>query len=178
MTLKQFRMMAICAALFLLSTALVVGSDSTINPAGRPKQFEQGKKTAVAVWEEDGVWHIRTSVKAAANGQGQRIQFIGSVQVKGDKITNGEFKGLEKKAKPKNANKADGLVPYQAGNGFDFQFSTVTTDTDGISFKLGPKAESISFRLTVAGDNDPKRIFIGAKGEHPEKNEFTLPVKK
>ena len=97
MTLKRIRVMAACTGLFVLSATLLLAADEAIDPAGRPKQLEKGKHTAFAVWEDGGVWQIRTSVKPGANGKMQRVSFTGTVTVKGDKVTNGEFQGLEKK---------------------------------------------------------------------------------
>ena len=173
MTLKRFRVALVCTGLFVLSAGLLLGADEMLNPTGRPKQFEKGKHTTYAVWEDGGVWNIRTSVKAGPKGKDQRVQFTGIVTIKGDKVTNGEFQGLEKKPKAENA---DWVILHKDGRGFDFQFSTTTSNTDGVNFKLGPKAESVTFRLLVAGDDDPKRILVGAKGVHPPKAEFTFPA--
>jgi hypothetical protein len=151
---------------------MVVGADAP-NPTGRPKQFEKGKHTTFAVWESDGVWHLRTSTKTPAKGKAQRVRFSGTVTVNGDKILNGEFQGLEKKPKAKEA---DFVYVYPNARSFDFQFSTESTNVDGLTFKVGPKAESVTFKLLTAGDDDPKRVMVGAKGVHPAKAEFTIPV--
>lgn len=174
MLLKRFRAIAIGVGLFILNASLIIAADGpSLNPTGRPKAFEKGKHTTVAVWEDDGVWHIRTSVKPGPNGKDQRVQFTGLVTIKGDTVINGEFQGLEKKAK---AQEADWVILHKDKRGFDFQFSTTTNNVDGVNFKLGPKAESVTFRITVAGDDDPKRIIIGTKGVHPPKAEFTFPA--
>ena len=172
MTRNRFRVALTCAALFVFQAALVAAD---LDPAGRPKQFEKGKHTTFAVWEDDGVWHLRTAVKDPAKAKKmERVQFTGRVKVNGDKIVSGEYQGLEKKPKAKDA---DWLEMHPDGKGFDFQFSTTNTNTDGLNFKVGPKAESITFKLLTAGDDDSKRVLVGKKGEHPEKAEFTLPVK-
>ena len=175
MNRNRFRVAMTCVALFVFQAALVVAAD--LDPIGRPKQFEKGKSTSFAVWEEDGVWQLRTSVKDPAKAKKmERVQFSGRVKVNGDKIVSGEYQGLEKKPKGKEKD-ADWLEMHPDGKGFDFQFSTTNTNTDGLNFKVGPKAESVTFKLLVAGDDDPKRVLVGKKGVHPEKGEFTLTVK-
>lgn len=174
MTRRQVRVALTCAALFALQATIVIGADDALNPVGRPKQFEKGKHTTFAVWEDGGTWHVRSSVKTPAKGKMQRIQFSGTVKVKGDKITSGDYQGLEKKPKAKDA---DWVFMHADGKGFDFQFSTTNTNVDGLSFKVGAKAESVTFKLLTAGDDDPKRVLVGAKGVHPERAGFTLPVK-
>ena len=173
MTRNRFRVALTCASLFILQAALVVAADDALNATGRPKQFEKGKTTTFAVWESDGVWNLRTAVKTGAKGKAQRIQFSGSVTVKGDKLVSGEYQGLEKKPKAKDA---DWVFLHNDGKGFDFQFSTTSTNVDGLTFKVGPKAESVTFKLLTAGDDDPKRVLVGAKGQHPDKATFTVPV--
>lgn len=172
MTPHRLRVALICAGLFVLQAAVVVAADA-IDPIGRPKQFEKAKHTTFAVWEDEGTWHLRTSVKAPEKGKMQKVVFTGRVKVNGDKLTAGDLQGLEKKAKGKDA---DWIESHADGKGFDFQFTTFSTNTDGVTFKVGSKAESVSFKLLTASDDDPKRILIGKKGVHPEKAEFTLPV--
>ncbi|MBN9122556.1 MAG: hypothetical protein J0I06_25985 [Planctomycetes bacterium] len=174
MAINRFRVVLACAGLFVLQAAVVVAADHALDPVGRPKPFEKGKHTTFALWEDEGVWHLRTSVKAPGKGKMQKIVFTGRVAVKGDKLIAGEFQGLEKKAKAKDA---DWIEMHADGKGFDFQFSTFSNNTDGVNFKTGSKAESVSFKLLTSGDDDPKRIMIGAKGVHPQKAEFTFPVK-
>ena len=49
---------------------------------------------------------------------------------------------------------------------------------DGIDFKGGEKAETIKFKLAIEGRQQPAFIYIGSKGEHPSKAEFTLPARR
>jgi hypothetical protein len=172
MTPKRVRVALTCAVLFLLPAALALADD--LDPVGRPKQFEKGKQNAFAVWEEDGTWNLRTSAKAGEKGKMKRMEYTGRVKVNGDKLIAGDLQGLEKKAKAKDA---DWIEMHADGKGFDFQFATFSSNTDGVTFKVGPKAESVTFKLLTAGDNDPKRILIGKNGVHPEKAEFTIPIK-
>lgn len=136
------------------------------NPDGRPN-FELGKTELYAIWCENGVWTLRTTSKKDAG----RVVFSGNVRVTGDKLF-GDFRALEK---AKNAKDADWVVNHPDGKGFDFRFATFG-GTDGVTFKVGPKAESLTFKLLVNGDDDPKKVLIGKKGVHPKKAEFTLGV--
>ena len=155
----------------LVTLLLVTGSspfgraaEKDIDPAGRPAKFEAGKKKAIAVYHDDGAWHIRVT-----SPKGGRTQFKGAVKVTGDKLS-GNFQGLEK---AKQAKDADWIKPDLDGRGFVFQFA-VFGKVDAVKFKVGPKAESVSFSIQVDGDDDPKVVFIGSKGVHPEKAKFTL----
>lgn len=174
MTPARFRVAVTCAALFVFQTAVAVAAD--LDPVGRPKQFEKGKDTTFAVWEDEGIWYLRTSVKTEKGKKAKmaKVVFAGRVTAKGDKLTAGEVQGLEKKVKGKDA---DWIEVHRDGKGFDFQFTTFSSNTDGLNFKVGPKAESVTFKLLTADDDDPKRILVGAKGVHPEKAEFTFPLK-
>lgn len=174
MTPKRFRTFVLCVGLFVFHAVLVASADDVIDPTGRPKQLDKGKHTIISVWEDDGVWHLRTSVAPGPKGKGQRIQFSGSITVKGDKFISGEFQGLEKKVK---ATDADWVFVRPDGKGFDFQFSTTDTNVDALTFKVGPKSEGVTFKLLTAGDDDPKKVIIGKAGVHPDKGEFTIPVK-
>lgn len=134
---------------------------------GRPEAFQQGKRAVFGLWYEDGEWFLRVTSKK----DNDRMDFTGVVLVEGDRII-GEFTGLEKAKKKKDE---DRLVPHKSGKGFDFKFSA-HGKTDGVSFKVGKKATAIKFKLFVGGDDDPKKILIGAMGVHPPKSEFTLPA--
>src|SRR5687768_7967856 len=116
MSRNRFRVALTCVGLFVFQAALVVAAD--LDPAGRPKQFEKGKQNAFAVWEEDGVWNLRTSAKSGEKGKMKRVEFTGRVKVNGDKLIAGDLQGLEKKAKAKDA---DWIEVHPDGKGFDFQ---------------------------------------------------------
>jgi hypothetical protein len=157
--------------LVLVPAQLALAADPP-DPAGRPRQFEVGKHTTFAVWESEGTWYLRSSSKPNAKGKAQFVEFSGTVRVTGD-ILIGEFQGLEKSTDPKAA---DHLFVHKDRKGFDFRFSTYSKNVDGVTFKLGPKAEAVTFKLRVQGDDDPKKILIGKEGARPEKAEFTFPV--
>lgn len=142
-----------------------LAADDGPNAESRPEQFKQGMKACFAVWREEGVWHLRATSKAEK-------KFTGSVRCDADRIV-GRFDGLESAKKPKNA---DWVSPHADGKGFDFQFVTAGA-VDGLEFKVGPKAESVTFDLLVGGDDDPQKILVGAKGLHPDKAKFTLPAR-
>jgi hypothetical protein len=174
MVRKKFVITMGAFALLTLQVTLGLASDDSLNPVGKPKQFKQGKRVAYGVWYEDGLWHLRMTSKdgkAKGKGKNDRVIFTGSVRVAGDRLL-GEFQGLEKS---KQALNADWVLPHAGGRGFDFQFATFGK-TDGVNFKAGPSAQSITFKLLVGGDDDPTRILIGASGAHPAKAEFALPA--
>lgn len=132
---------------------------------GRPEDFKQGKHPMCAVWYEEGEWFLRVTSSG-------KQDFVGEVNVVGDKIL-GEFEGLEEKKKEKK--RSDALVPHKNRKGFKFRFAT-NGHTDGVRFKVGKKAKTITFKLLIGGDDDPKKILIGATGAHPPKATFTLPA--
>lgn len=149
----------------LLSAGGARAADDGPNAESRPEQFKQGMKACYAVWREEGVWHLRATSKAEK-------RFTGTVRCDLDRIV-GRFDGLENAKKPKND---DWVSAHADGKGFDFQFVTGGA-VDSLEFKVGPKAESVSFDLLVGGDDDPEKILIGAKGRHPAKAKFTLPAR-
>jgi hypothetical protein len=156
-----------CFVLFALQVSVALTADGSPNPIGRPPAFIQGKYDVYVIWYEDGQWNLRMTSKA---GKG-RVGFAGKVVVDGDQL-KGDFTSLEKARKVKDA---DWIVLHKDRKGFDFRFATFG-GTDGVAFKVGPKARSITFKLSVGGDDDPRRILIGGNNARPDKNEFTLPA--
>src|SRR5437762_857977 len=60
-----------------------------IDPLGRPKSVQSGKRTEYGIWFENGEWHIR------ATGQsGKKQHFRGYVRLEGGKIKEGKFNHL------------------------------------------------------------------------------------
>jgi hypothetical protein len=165
-------------SLLALSVLLVLGSGltadhETIDPRGRPKQFEAGRGPMFAVWVEKGEWHIAVTSLPARQNKGQPTILTGSVWVEGDKVI-GDWGKLEKSKDPR---RADFIVPHKDENGFDFKFA-LGGGVDTVKFKGGDKATAIKFRLAVEGRQQPGFIYIGANGEHPSKAEFTLPTRR
>jgi len=156
--------------LVLLAAPFLLAADKAIDPHGRPENFDQGKRRMYGVWLDEGVWHLRMTSKNV-KGAKRRI-FNGKVEVAGDRLT-GEFQGLEKAEKAKDA---DYIKVDRDGMGFEFQFATFGK-SDGVTFKVGKKAETVTFHLLSDGDDDPDIVLIGAKGAHPESAKFTLPAR-
>lgn len=154
----------------LLAVPFLLAADKQIDPHGRPENFDQGKRRMYGVWLEEGTWHLRVTSKNLGKNTKRRI-FNGKVEVTGDRLT-GAFQGLEKAEKAKDA---DYIKVHRDGMGFEFQFATFGK-SDGVTFKVGKKAETITFHLLSDGDDDPEIILIGAKGAHPESAKFTLPA--
>ncbi len=158
------------AGLLMSVTAALAWADE-LNAywVGRPEQFRQGVGDAYGVWLDGGIWNLQTTSRD--RGKEKRAVFTGSVRVDRDKII-GAFQGLERKKKKANS---DFLVVHKDQKGFDFRFATFGK-SDGVDFKVGKNARTITFTLLVDGDDNPKRILIGASGARPEKGTFTLPA--
>ena len=144
----------------------IQNKEKSIDPYGRPLEFIQGKKRMYGLWYEDGVWKLRTT-----SGKGVRVGFHGTVEVDGDKVTP-DYTALEGVRRSKDS---DRVVLSRNQRQMKFRFITIGW-TDGIDFKVGPKAKTVKFDFRIAGDDDPRGILIGAKGVHPEKSIFTLPA--
>src|SRR5262245_43050448 len=98
MTRARFRTVLMCFGLFALSATLTLAADAELSPVGRPNEFATGKHTTFAVWEDKGVWYLSTSTQSGGKGaKTRKVIFSGRVTVQGDKISDGNFKGLEKK---------------------------------------------------------------------------------
>jgi hypothetical protein len=160
-----------CLALVLIQVQALADNE-TMDPRGKPKQFEAGKGAMFAVWFERGEWHLAVTSLPPKQNKGQPTIMTGSVWVEGDKVI-GDWKALEKN---KDIRKADFITPHPNEKGFDFKFG-VAGKVDAIVFKGGDKAETIKFKLAVEGRQQPGFVYIGAKGEHPSKAEFTLPAR-
>jgi hypothetical protein len=163
---RLFGVLLGCLTLFAMSMSLAL-ADGTPNPIGRPPGFKQGKKDIYGVWYEDGQWHLRMTSR---DGKGRTV-FTGMVKVDGDRMM-GDFSALEKAKKAKNA---DWVVFHPDRRGFDFRFANRGA-TDGVAFKVGPKARTVTFKLELGDDDDPRRILIGGNNAHPDRAEFTLPA--
>lgn len=178
MTSNAFRCVVVGLMLVLAQTEVMLadkaGKNSdppakapkVIDPYGRPKDFIQGKHRMYGIWYEDGVWKLRTT-----SGRGVRIEYLGIVDIDKDKIAP-DYTALDK---TKRRRDTDLVYLSKTRRQMKFKFVTIGW-TDGIDFKVGPKAKTVTFNLRVAGDDDPKFILIGAKGVNPAKAKFTLPA--
>jgi hypothetical protein len=144
------------------------------NPIGYPKKVDTGGgDSSIRIWYEDGTWHLRTTTEGSGGKKDKEkvTLFTGSVHCEGKVTTEGVK--LEKGA----GKHADAIVPHADGKGFDFRFQT-RPGTDEVAFKVAGPGKPLKFKLMVNGQKAlPDRIFIGANGEHPEKNEFQLPAR-
>lgn len=154
--------------------ALAVGAaraDDPPNPVGFPKQTDvPGGVGAVRIWFEDGTWHLRTSTENSTGKKDKLMTFTGSVRcdakltVEGNKLEKG------------NGKTSDRFTAHADGKGFDFTFKTYGA-TDQANFKVADGGKTLTFKLLIDGEKaPPSRVVIGAKGEHPDKDEFTLPA--
>jgi hypothetical protein len=154
---------------------LVSADEERINPIGRPEKFKQGEATGYAVWYEDGSWNLRMTSRERKSKKGkktERGEFTGTVTLDKGRISEGTFQGLES---AKSLKDADWIRVHKGRKGFDFHFLTIGK-TDGVSFKVSDETQTLNFKLLVAGDDEPTKIMIGAKGESPKKDPFDLPA--
>ena len=168
------RACALASVFAVLVLARVGVAADPPNPIGYPKKVDTGGgDSSIRIWYEDGTWHLRTTTEGSAGKKDKDkvTVFTGSVHG-GGKVTT-EAKKLEAGA----GKHADAIVPHADGKGFDFRFQT-RPGTDEVAFKVAGPGRTLTFKLHVNGQKAlPDRIFIGANGEHPEKNEFKLPAR-
>jgi hypothetical protein len=139
----------------------------SLDPVGRPAKFAEGQDARYALWVENDVWHLRVTSK-----KGQRAIFEGRVEVQKGAVTLG-IGGLERSSKPGDADYVNAL-PKKKG----FAFRLVTFGAvDALTFKVSEDAPEVGFTLLTNGDDNPKRVFIGPTGQHPEKAIFVLPAR-
>lgn len=149
----------------LESEAGSASKSTAIQSEGRPAAFKVGAKNMYGLWYEDGCWHLKMVSK------GTRVVFAGQVVVDGDKIVT-RFEGLDK---TRNVLTTDWVAPHANWQGFDFRFNNVGV-IESVTFKVGPKAKTIRFKLLIGADNNPEDIVIGAKSVHPKSSTFELPA--
>jgi hypothetical protein len=168
------RACALASVSVVLILAPVIVAADPPNPVGYPKKVDTGGgDSSIRIWYEDGTWHLRTTTEGSTGKKDKDkvTVFTGSVHCEG-KVTT-EAKKLEAGA----GKHSDAIVPHANGKGFDFRFQT-RPGTDEVAFKVAGPGKTLTFKLQVNGQKAlPDRIFIGANGEHPEKNEFKLPAR-
>jgi hypothetical protein len=167
----SIRRAAFGVAFFTLGLLPVLLAADPPSPVGFPKKGDGGGDGVFRVWLADGSWHLRTSTENTAGKKGKLLVFTGSVRCDG-KVT-----AAGKKLEKGKGKTSDFFTPHADGKGFDFQFKTYGA-TDQVDFTVAEKAKSLRFKLFLNGEKAAThRIVIGAKSEHPEKSEFTLPAR-
>jgi hypothetical protein len=136
-----------------------------VSPFGRP-DFDAGQSARIALWVDNDVWNLRVT-----SPNKTRATFNGRIETKEGTIA-GAFESLEK---AKKAGAADWVTPLPGNRGFEFHINTAGK-VDGFTFRASKAAKDLYFQLRVNQSDDPKRIFIGAAGRHPEKANFILPA--
>jgi hypothetical protein len=149
----------------LLASITLLAAEGALDPRGRPKQFDQSKVAVYALWFQDGAWQLRTTGRPK---RGER--FTGTIEIDGGRVEDGMFQGFELNRK---LPKSDWIHMHRDNRGFDFHLVT-RGKVDGLSFKTTKQAKSITFKLQVSGDDNPRRIIVGAAGRHPEQVPFEL----
>jgi hypothetical protein len=147
-----------CLALLLLSAVI---SFAQRRYEGRPP-FHARQPRRYVIWEQRGLFHLRTTTAAALNHfQGVIVASDGTfTEVRRVRIDAGDWVRRSR----------DGRRIY---------FSFVTRrGVDGLDFRTD--AARISFRLRINGREAAPRaeIFLGRSGRHPSHNPFVLFVKE
>jgi hypothetical protein len=165
------RTAAFGVAFFALGLVQVLLAADPLNPIGFPKKGDPGGGVgAIRIWYTGGKWHLRTSTENSIGKKDKIMVFTGSVRC--DSKLTVEGKKLEK-GKGKTS---DTLTPHADGKGFDFQFKTYGAIDEAV-FKAAEGGKTLTFKLQIDGEKAATiRIIVGENGEHPEKNEFTLPA--
>jgi len=163
------RSLALAVGCFALALTTTLAADPP-NPIGFPKAGDPGGGVgAFRIWFEGDTWHLRTSTENSVGKKDKIMVFTGSVR--SDSKMTVEGSKLEKG----NGKTSDGFTPHADGKGFDFTFKTYGA-VDQADFKT-EKGKTLTFKLMIDGEKaNTMRIIIGEKGEHPAKNEFTLPA--
>jgi hypothetical protein len=139
------------------------------SPVGKPEGFKPGLSARYAIWHDDEGWHVRTT-----SGQKGPHSFEGTLEIVGGKMVSltpvgAEGAGAKKKETDTGTWNAQKTV-------FKFTLNTGKGHTDGFDLKVTDQAKALHFVLTAGGDEAPKKVFIGAKGEHPKAAVFYLPA--
>lgn len=170
---------AVLLMVFVASSSLfsqtLRAQEERINSVGRPDRLKQGGGTGYAVYFEDGQWHINVTTRSAPGKKPVRMKFTGTVTFDKGKIKDGQFQGFEVARKPKGLDTSDWLVLHKDKSGFDFHMATAG-QTDQLKFTPPPEATTVTFNLLTSGDDEPRRIIVGAKSQNPAKVPFSLPA--
>jgi hypothetical protein len=144
------------------------GKFDDADPAGKPRQFDAGEVTGYAVWHGKKGWHLRTTTKK------RQHHFKGSIEVAGGTIESIHSHHLEAEGKLQDHWK---VGPKRHVVAFDFK---TDEGTDGIDFTVSKDAKGVQFHLHSDGQDRPNHVWIGQRGEHPERMPFWLhaPPKK
>lgn len=158
---------ALAAAVVVSAAAADPPKVEDVNPAGKPEGFKAGQSERYAVWHDADGWHVRTT--AGAKGV---HAFKGTLEIAGGKMVSLQPVAVE----GKGAKRPDVGTWNPQGTVFEFTLNTSKGHTDGFDLKVSEHATAIKFSLTVGGEEAPKKVFIGAKGEHPKASAFYLPA--
>ena len=161
-----------CSCWVLLGS-LALAEPESIDPLGRPENFDQGKAVGYAVWYEDGYWEVRmTSIDRPGVKRNAPQIYTGSITFEGGTLDEGQFAGLELN---KKAKESDWIRVHPGRKGFDFHF-IAKGRTDSFKFKATKAADTVKFNLLTTGDDNPERIRVGASGKSPDKVPFEFPA--
>jgi len=170
-----------------LMTAWGADKDADLEPNGRPQDYRPGQSLRYVIWHDGNGWQMRmTGPKGAVH------KFNGTVEAVDGKFTNVRPVNAETnpqpmpmpnpKTKPKSKVKEKAPEPADVGvlnpekTIFRFTMNAGNGSEDGIHIQMTPETKSIKFTLDIDGKDHVNQIFIGSKGDHPEKATFILPA--
>ena len=123
---------------------------------GRPAEFQPGQVRGFFLWRDGDGLNLRT----ASNRNGH--VYTGVIR------TDGQFHDIRRIRE-----EAGDHLRYNS-NEIRFKFSTSPKDVDGVDFRVRGGSR-IQFELYVDGHPMPaQEIHIGAGGQHPNDNTFSL----
>ena len=149
----------IAAALLVLASATLQAADRRYD--GKPR-FHAGMPRRYVIWEQGGVFRLRTTTAQALN------RFHGVIVAVDGAFTDVQVVRLDK---------GDYVKRSRDGRYIFFSFTT-RKGVDGINFRTG--ASRLGFRLKInAREAAPRaEVFLGRHGRHPLRNPFALFLKE
>ena len=149
----------LAVALFVLAAVTLQAADRRFD--GKPA-FHAGMPRRYVVWEQGGVFRLRTTTAGAANRfRGVIVAVDGTfTEVRVIRLDAGDFVKRSK----------NGKMIY-------FSFTT-RRGVDGLNFRTN--APRVGFRLLINGREAAPRaeVFLGRFGRHPLRNPFVLLLKE
>ena len=143
----------------------VTAEGDEINPRGRASDNLTNQSPRFFVWFDGDDWHLRS-----ASTRRRLRKFTGTITVSGGKFDRLRAVGFERKGKH-----ADTWKRSEDRTKVEFDIKT-THSFDGIDFSVSGSDAVVTFDLKIGGRSRPGKIFIGNKGQHPSKAEFSFPA--
>ena len=150
--------MLLVLLLFLVALALFAQSDKRYE--GHPR-FRAGMPRRYVIWEEGGVFKLRTTTAMVLN------RFSGAIYALGGTFSN---------VRVVRRDPGDYVRLSRDKKRLYFSFTT-NKGVDGLNFETDASSLAYSLNINKEKANNRLEIFLGARGRHPLKNPFLLGVK-